>query len=465
MASTINAINGSYRDPMGHVYRVGHHIYRTILPEAKDIYEWGRDQDLYRAAQKHKFLIPTEELATNDVPDTLQSASYVLSHQLLQYVSWPYEWSFFQLQDAALFHLDFQLFLLDKDAVLVDASAYNIQFIGKTPIFIDLLSIRRYKDREYWTAYRQFCESFLNPLLLRSTKGISYNSWYRGALEGISAKDLNAVLSWMDKLSLNMFSHVTLQSKFEARVLQDPARSTKQAQQAKGISRDAYKHILRQMRQWIASLKPRGYKKTVWGEYATHNTYLLQETQQKEEIVKTFCETHKPALLYDLGCNSGHYSRVALDSGAEYVVGFDFDHQAIETAYSQKANRNNFLPLWFDASNPSPNQGWMQQEREGFLERAKPNALIALAFEHHLAIAKNVPLNQVVDWFLQIAPQGLIEFVPKEDETVQQLLALREDIFKEYSYENFKALIGRQATIVNCTQITASGRVLIEYKR
>ncbi|MCH8816049.1 MAG: class I SAM-dependent methyltransferase, partial [Chloroflexi bacterium] len=89
------------------------------------------------------------------------------------------------LRRAALHYLDLHLDLLERNFTLSDASAYNIQFRGTRPVFIDVLSIRPYREGEYWTGYRQFCEQFLNPLLLVAVSGIPYQAWFRGNIEGI----------------------------------------------------------------------------------------------------------------------------------------------------------------------------------------------------------------------------------------------------------------------------------------
>ena len=106
----------------------------------------------------------------------------------------------------------------------------------------------------------------------------------------------------------------------------------------------------------------------------------------------------------------------------------------------------------------------MQEERKGFFERNKERALIALAFEHHLAIAKNIPLESIVKWFTSLAPVGLIEFVSKEDETIQAMLANRKDIFDTYSQTNFEKVLINKAKIITKDTISESGRTIYEFK-
>ncbi len=125
----------------------------------------------------------------------------------------------------------------------------------------------------------------------------------------------------------------------------------------------------------------------------------------------------------------------------------------------------NFLPLYFDASNPSTNSGWNEKERKSFKERANFDAIIALAFEHHLSISKNIPLEDVIDWLVSLAPHGLIEFVPKNDPTIKKMLELKGDIFPDYNDQNFEKILSFKSEILQKNIISRTGRIIYEYKR
>jgi ribosomal protein L11 methylase PrmA len=223
--------------------------------------------------------------------------------------------------------------------------------------------------------------------------------------------------------------------------------------------------LLEQLRRWIGRLEPVDTGKTAWGDYASTHTYSDAEMAVKQAFVSEFVARIQPRILIDMGCNTGDYSAVALDAGAEYVVGFDFDHGALECAFNRSVQKRcNFLPLWLDAANPSPDQGWHQAERIGLARRARADGLIALAFVHHLAIGRNVPLPQVIDWITSLAPLGVIEFVPKDDKMVKTMLALREDIFDQYCEERFIYCLSLRARIVRSEQVSKSGRKLFWYE-
>jgi len=463
---TAKRISGSYRDPNGQVYfDENNKIYRTINSSMIQTYKKMKADGIINASIDAGYLVFTQEISSEELRQQFDTP-YVLQHEKIPYITYPYEWSFHELKAAALFHLEFQKFLLDRNYTLSDATAYNIQFIGHKPIFIDVLSIIPYQKESLWLGYQQFLEQFLNPLLLSSLKGIPFNSWYRGSLEGISTTDLLSTLSIKQKLNWRILLFLTLYQKAENKVVKKPEEALKKiVANQKGIPKKSLISMLTQLHSWIKKLEPVD-KITVWSDYADINTYDNQERDIKAQFVSEFVARNKLKTLVDLGCNTGDYSQAAIEGGAEYVIGFDFDHQALSKAYLRSVAKNLcFLPLWLDASNPSPSQGWLESEREGFSNRFQTDGVIALAFEHHLAIAKNIPLEQVIMWITSIARYGVIEFVPKNDPTVLQMLSTREDIFPNYNQSSFEIALSKLSTIINKEVISKSGRILYEYKR
>ncbi len=218
--------------------------------------------------------------------------------------------------------------------------------------------------------------------------------------------------------------------------------------------------MLRRLHQWIAGLAPRDKRPTAWQNYSLENTYGAEEAEAKRAFVRGFIEREKPAMVWDLGCNAGDYSTLALEAGAGYAVGWDFDQGALDAGFARASERNlAFTPLYFDANNPAPDQGWAQEERRGMGGRGPASAVLALAFVHHLAIAKNLPLPRIARWLTGLARSGVVEFVPKEDQMVQTMLKLREDIFPDYSLERFLDCLGAHATVKRIESV--NGRQLI----
>jgi len=461
---TIQFHPASFRDPAGRILERDGRILRVITGEAAAAdFTWIRDSGTLDLAMQSGRLIATREIPAADVGLDRPGVRHVLEHARVPFVSYPYEWPFAALQAAALLHLDLQLDLLPHDVTLVDASAYNVQFLGSRPVFIDVLSLRRYEEGAIWAGHRQFCEQFLNPLLLQSCCGVPFNAWYRGAMEGVAGADLAAVLPWHDKMSWRVLMHVVAPARLQRAAHADRVDAGA-AVRRRPLAKAAFAHILKGLRNWIARLTPRWAAGDGWTAYTRTHTYSSDETGEKQRLVAEFTGSCRPQLLLDMGCNTGEYSRVALDAGAGAVVGLEADPATADMAF-RGASARSFLPLVMDAADPSPARGWRSAERHSFTERATFDGVIALAFAHHLAIGRNVPLDQVIEWITGLAPRGLIEFVQKDDPTVQRMLALREDIFPDYSLDHFAGLLARRVRIIMQQPVSAAGRVVFRYER
>ncbi|MDX1382626.1 MAG: class I SAM-dependent methyltransferase [Thermoanaerobaculia bacterium] len=437
-------------------------MLRTVTSQAREDWEALRDSGFQeREAKRGRLIAATEvdepALAEGDV-------AYVLEHPRVPFVSYPYEWCFSALKAAALLHLDLQLEALAADLVLSDATAYNVQFRGPRPVFIDTLSFERYREGAYWLGHRQFCEQFLNPLLLRALFGVAHNAWFRGAQEGITSAEMRALLPLRRKLSRRVLTHVVLPGMLGASGGGNRTSSVSEAVKQRGLPRASYRGMLEQLRNWIAGLEPKSGGKTTWQDYASTHSYSDAEAEAKRRFVAEFAADVRPELAFDLGCNTGDYSCALLEAGAGRVVGFDADQGALELAFARATEQElDLLPLYLDAANPPPSQGWSQRERAGLEARLPANGVVALAVVHHLAIGRNVPLDALLDWLLSLAPQGVVEFVPKGDAMVRELLALREDVFPDYETEVFARLLAERARIVRSEVVTESGRTLFRY--
>lgn len=454
---------GSFRDPANRVFVEEGRVLRAVTPAGASAYRAARDAGLYARLAEAGLLLPARELSTDEI-GPLPGAVHTLEHPLIPFVSYPYEWSFALHRAAALLHLDLHLAALDAGFTLSDATAYNVQFRGTEPVFIDHLSLRPYRDGEIWTGHRQFCMQFLNPLLLWSHRGIAPNHWFRGALEGIEPEAIAPLLPLRAKLSWTVMTHVAAQAALGRRSLKSN-RANNEGAASPNLPKTALVGMLGGLRRHFARLRPPPAQ-TVWADYAGATSYTDDEIAAKRAFVHEMTAATQPRLLIDLGCNTGDYSEIALDAGATHVVGFDFDYATLDRAYDRfKADGRSFLPLWMDAANPSPAQGWAQAERKGLRERANADALIALAIIHHIAIGRNVPLDIAVDWIVGLAPIGVIEFPSKDDPMVRTLLANRDDIFPDYTEEAFLAAVSGRARIVRQAHVSDNGRLLVWYDR
>lgn len=447
---------GSFRDPKGQVYNFNNRILRAVFSSAVADYEYVRSTRLLEKLITAGQLLPEERIDADILHTVAPDARYVLEHPRLPFVSYPYEWSFAALQTAARFHLELQLQALEHGVTLSDASAYNVQFRGAKPVFIDHLAFCRYQPGSIWYGYRQFCQQFLNPLLLRAYLGVPSNGMYRSSLEGISPVELRRLLPLYRKVQPKVFMHVVLQSSLQKNSNEETAK----VMQKINLPLSGFRNLLQSLLTWITKLTPKDQPATIWQHYSKQHPGTIE----KKALVAEFIARIQPRLVYDLGCNTGEYAKLALVSGAKTIIGFDSDHGALEQAFEQASVGNlDFLPLYMDLANPSPSQGWMETERIGLIGRGPADAILGLALIHHLAIMRNIPLAQITDWLLQLAPQGLVEFVPKSDPMVQELLRLRADIFPDYSQDYFLNCLRKKAEIVKVVSVTHTGRSLIWY--
>jgi hypothetical protein len=450
------AVDGSFRDPSGFVFTRNGTLYRQVNRSFKASFDAFLASGLYRDLADEGLLVPHAD-APLDLAAT-QEASAVLLPERIPFISYPYEWSFGQLRDAALLTLSIQERALRRDFVLRDASAYNVQFLNGRSVFIDTLSFEPRVEGTPWVAYRQFCEHFLVPLLLMGRRDVRSGVLLRSYLDGVPLELGSHLLPRRTWLSPAILFHVHLHAKAQARYAESSVAETTDKRPA--MKRDAVMTLVRSLRSCIQGLEwtPAG---TEWADYASDNSYTDPATQSKREIVSRAIGSFGARMVWDLGANTGEYSRVARDAGSQ-VIAFDIDPAAVERNYRQvrSAGDSGILPLLLDLANPSPGQGWAHNERLSLEQRGPADAIMALALVHHLAIGRNVPLDRIADYLSRLGRALIIEFVPKTDTQVQRLLRNREDVFPGYTVEGFEEAFRRHFRIESVQPIAESDRTM-----
>lgn len=459
--------SGSFRDPSGRIVHHGDRIYRAIFKPGLAQFEAVRAAGLLDELFEKGWLIPAAPVAANRIEPGLRElaphATMWVEHPKIDFISYPYEWSFSGLKRAALLHLDLHMAALKRGFTLSDATAYNVQFIGTRPVFIDHLSLIPYVEGSAWAGQRQFGMQFLNPLFLWAKKGIAPHAWYRGSVEGIEPEELVKLLGWRDRLSFTVLAHIVGPAAYARHRVATGGGS--RAGRDVHLPKPRLLALLSSLRDYLSGLALPG-QKTIWDDYAANNSYDDRQREAKHRFVAQAVGKVSPRLAFDLGCNSGDFCQTALSAGASQVVGFDFDLGALERAFARfESSDAPVLPLWLDAANPSPSQGWAGAERTSLQARGPADTLLALAVIHHLAIARNVPLEMAVDWLMGLGTTGVIEFPSKGDPMVQQLLRNREDIFQDYTEEAFLHHVGQRGRIVNSEHLGEDGRLIVEYDR
>jgi len=453
MRNKSGILPSSFRDPGGFLFRRDGVLYRQINNSCREHYDCLMQSGLYENLVSRQVLIPHKEV---DIPPEQPENVYIIIQpEEIPFVSYPYEWSFSQLKEAALVTLDVERIALEHGMTLKDASAYNIQFHKGRALLIDTLSFERYRDGEPWVAYRQFCQHFLAPLALMAYRDIRLSQLLRVYIDGIPLDLASSLLPGWTWLKPGLAMHIHMHAKSQQKYA-----DTHETIERPKLGRNALLGLLDSLSKAIESLswRPAG---TEWADYYTETNYSAAAFEHKKRVVSEFLNIARPGSVWDLGANVGVFSRLASERGIP-TVAFDIDPACVEliTHDIRKNNEQNLLPLLLDLTNPSPGIGWQNAERDSLIERGPVDMVFALALIHHLAISNNVPFERIAGFFAEITEYLVIEFVPKTDSQVRKLLANREDVFEDYSQDVFEERFGEQFSIIRKEPIEDSSRVL-----
>jgi len=451
---------GSFRDPSGFVFRRDGVLYRQVNRFFADEWQAAVDAGILRRWQEAGNLVG-HDVADISLAADPDRALAVLRPDPIAFISYPYEWTFGQLKDAALLTLDLQEDAERTGFTLRDASAYNIQVDRGRPILIDSLSVEPLNPAEPWAAYRQFCQHFVAPLALMARRNIQCGLMLRDHVDGIPLDLASTLLPGRTRLSVGLASHIHLHARAQRRFA-DAGSSARRATGMGVIRRAA---LLDSLRRTIQDLRwsPGG---TEWADYDRQTSYSDVGTRAKESIVEAMLRDAGGSVVWDLGANVGRFSAIAARLGRR-VVAWDVDPAASERHYQRlkAAGETSVLPLVQDIVNPSPGLGWASAERAGFVDRSDADVVLALALVHHFAISNNVPLEWIASLLARLAPSAIVEFVPKDDPMVRRLLGSRRDVFADYTEDGFERAFGTHFRIVARMPIVDSTRIVYRMER
>jgi hypothetical protein len=461
----VQALRSSFRDPSGFLFEgQDGQLYRQVNRRYQADFELLHRSGLYEELSGNGLLVDHDVL--DDVRPISADGFCVIRPRRLRFISYPYEWAFSALKDAALLTLDVQLRALSHGMQLKDASAYNVQFDGCRPLLIDTLSFERLDENKPWKAYGQFCRHFLAPLALMAKTHMDAGYLLRDYIDGIPLDVASRMLPLRTRLSIGLQLHLHWHSRMIGKYA--ATRPANEAGEKSGRPKKRELHMpknrlqayLQNLRSTIQALRPNS-SGTEWADYYDQNSYSSAGFQAKRELVERYLKLVKPATVWDLGGNTGVFSRVACELGS-FTCAFDIDPACVEQAYlaGRKTKQANFLPLRMDLTNPSPSLGWAHVERASMADRGPADMIMALALIHHLAVSNNVPLPAVADFFRQLGKTLIIEFVPKQDIQVKRLLQNRDDIFDHYHQTAFEESFRRHFDIRESQPVGRDGRIL-----
>ncbi|MEI7847542.1 MAG: class I SAM-dependent methyltransferase [Chloroflexota bacterium] len=454
---TSGQLSASFRDPNGFLFTREGLLYRQINTSYAENYALLMESGLYEKLIKANLLISHTEVSIP--PAEAGLAHKIIQPEYIPFISYPYEWSFSQLKDAALATLAVQKRSLKAGLTLKDASAYNIQFQRSKAVLIDSLSFEIYHEGEPWVAYKQFCQHFLAPLALMAKTDIRLSQLLRIYIDGVPLDLASRLLPLSSHFNFGLLTHLHLHAQVQTRYADKAVQHPAQTKSAR-MSLPALLALIDNLSSTVKKLEwtPAG---TEWGNYYKITNYSNSAFEHKKSLVTEWVTRVAPQQVWDLGANNGEFTRLASGQNIQSIA-FDIDPAAVEQNYRQvkKTREDYILPLIMDLANPSPALGWHNRERESLSERAPTDMVLALAIIHHLAISNNVPLPQLADFFYDMGKWLVIEFVPKSDSQVKILLTSRPDIFDHYCLEDFEQVFSSRFEIVEKINVRDSDRYL-----
>jgi SAM-dependent methyltransferase len=464
--TSLTAEPGSFRDWDGRVFSAGDRVVRALSEAGLADWQALVETELLTASTTAGELIATEQ-ADDDLVRELRALdpagawSGALVHERLPFVSYPYEWSFSMLRDAAQLQLRLLAAAVREGMTLKDATPYNIQWRGARPVFIDIGSFQRGSRGEPWAGYRQFCMLFLYPLMLEAYRGVAFQPWLRGSIDGIAPKDFRGLFTWRDMLRRGMTRHVFLHASLERRYAPDTTAGIQDDLREAGFDARVVAATVSNLSKLVSRLDVRG-KTSAWSGYQSSCSYEEQEIAAKEDFVRRIASARARRLVWDLGCNDGRYSRIASEQ-ADFVVAVDSDRAVVDALYGalHAEGSEKILPLVVDLADPSPAIGWANAERTTLTQRGHPDLVLCLALVHHLSITRNIPLREVVAWLRGLDSEVVVEFPHRSDPMVQRLLAAKPGgAHPDYGREAFEDALHARFAVAETVGLASGTRTL-----
>ncbi len=342
---------GSFRDPGSRVFVEDGDVFRYIDQRALTNWERLADTQFFATGIAAGTIIETTRDMVHPLPGGDWAA--ILQHERVPVISYPYEWTFSMLRDAALLQLDLLLAALAEGMILKDSTPYNVQFRGTKPVFIDIGSFEILDEGEVWVGYRQFLAQFLYPLMLTANVGVPFQPWLRGQPDGLTASQMQSVMSKRDRMSKSGLLHVSMLARAEKKHA-GAGRDVRSEFKEAGFSKEMIEANVKGLYKIVTGLTWDAGT-TRWNEYATECDHVAQQRDAKADFVANVLEGRSLGTVWDLGANDGHFSRIAAKN-ADLVLSLDADYAVLDDLFTSLKSEgpDNVLPLVQDLADPSP---------------------------------------------------------------------------------------------------------------
>lgn len=451
---------GSFRDPANAVIYLNGRVLRGLDTKALSGFRVVSSTKAFEDLLASGKIIGTRLLSEDEIPaEIVGRYAAVLEHERIPFISYPYEWSFSMLQDAGALHIEVLLAFLEDGVSMKDGYSFNLQFQGVKPVFIDIGSFEP-AHAGPWIGYRQFCQTILYPLMLEAHLDIPFQRTLLGHLEGITPGEMNHLLRGTRRYRKGVMRNVTLQAATDKR-FDRGGRKTQEDLGTSGFGSELNKALAKKLLKTVRELSS-DRADSGWSAYRSTCSYSEEDREAKERFVVDAASSREVGVAWDLGANDGAYSRLIAEH-AKQVIAVDYDDVTVDAMYRSfsEAGITNILPIVMNLVDPSPARGWRGAERKAFTDRGKPDLVLALALVHHMALAANVPLAQIVDWFADLGGRLIVEFVEAHDPMAERLLGNKEaGMFPDYRIEEFERLLGLRFEVTSSLKLPSGRRTL-----
>jgi ribosomal protein L11 methylase PrmA len=442
---------GSFRDPASRVVLDGDKVIRLLDERGLQGWRALAETEYFKDAVAAGRIIGAVEV------EAPPGSAGALEHPRLELISYPYEWTFSMLKDAALLQLDLLEGAINAGLTIKDSTPYNIQFSNGRPIFIDIGSFEAYRQGEPWIGYRQFTRQFLFPLMLRAWVGVPFQPWLRGDIEGPTPAQMARLLGGKKRFNSGALLHVRLQARMESRMSD---RAVREDLKTAGFSSELILANVKKLRSLVTSLE---WQHSVegWSDYGSC-THVSRDRDAKSVFLETAIERVGPRRVLDLGANDGHFSAIAANAGA-HAIAVDGDEAVLDDLYRRSIGQSLSVVVT-DLGNPSPSQGWASVERSGIVERARPDLVVAYGLIHHLIYSASIPPHEVLRWLRSFGTPVVVEFVGPSDEMVGKLVGnkLPDELHRGREEGEFRAMAGELFEVKSEQTLESNTRVLFD---
>lgn len=437
---------GSFKDPAGGVFFYKKKVYRSVSEDSAKFYQDFVSSDLFNELVSEKLFVSSNRVELDNdstIVEKYGCKKEYFEHDLIEFLSYPFEWSHSMLIDAGIHTLDLQERLLRKNLSLKDATPYNIQYNFSKPLFIDLCSVENVSKNGIWIAFNQFCQTFLYPLLMSEFGVCSLNSIFLSHMDGLTLDEAFGALKfrpfWKRGLIIDYF-FPSIFLKLKHYKILNIGKKTTYTQRTVGNSTQIQLHTVKRLKKGLLKISSKK-NNSEWIDYTRSCSYNDEEYSVKQEFIESFLHKFLPSNVLDLGCNTGDFSIMAAKHGCK-VISLDSDHECVNYLYNTSKEANfKILPLCINIANPSPSIGWLNNERPSFLERisGKFDCVFALALIHHLIITNRIPLIEVFHLLKNFTSNYIvIEYVGKEDKKFKELLFNRTENYDDFDIYQFE---------------------------